>query len=564
MNKLAIIIPYYKIDFFEETLQSVAAQTDKRFTLYIGNDASPNDPKNPIEKHFPEGNYNYYDYKENLGGKNLAMQWERILENVTEEWFQILGDDDMIAENFVEEFYKNLNKLDTVNFVKTHSEIKGDNDEIIYSKTNTINSGYYSAIQFFLNKISSIVNSSLSEHIFRFSAYKKCGFKKYPLAWHSDDFFLLDISKDQPMFYFLSETMVTIKQTEKSISGKNDNYLLKKQASIMFYKDVLALVKNNEDKAVIDTLTPYILKVFSINDAYTIFRSTFSPSKSMSFILNYKTDKFLSIKIIRSIMWRLSLATYRFKTIINPTIRKQRKDSLSIPVIIINYNQLFYLQQLVDFLLERNFKNIIIIDNKSDYPPLLDYYKIMEKKITIEHMSENFGFDVFMKNKELQRKYAKGYFFLTDSDIVPNKNLPHNFSDIMLNLLDKYYNNITKIGFALEINDIPEYYPLREKVQKWEKKHWSNEVEKDIYKSPIDTTFALYKPNFVYKERNQFLKALRMGGAFTAKHGGWYLNTKELTHEQLHYLKTTNESSSWRIDEKGNHLSTEYDKFIAK
>jgi hypothetical protein len=37
---LAIVIPYYKIRFFEATLQSVAIQTDKRFKVYIGNDAS--------------------------------------------------------------------------------------------------------------------------------------------------------------------------------------------------------------------------------------------------------------------------------------------------------------------------------------------------------------------------------------------------------------------------------------------------------------------------------------------------------------------------------------------
>ena len=88
-NKLAIVIPYYKIDFFEEVLKSIASQTDKRFTLYIGNDASPDNPLQLIEKYFPEGNYHYFDYQENLGGKNLAMQWERILENVKEEWFQI-------------------------------------------------------------------------------------------------------------------------------------------------------------------------------------------------------------------------------------------------------------------------------------------------------------------------------------------------------------------------------------------------------------------------------------------------------------------------------------------
>jgi hypothetical protein len=33
---LAIVIPYYKRTFFEETLQSLANQTDKRFQVFIG------------------------------------------------------------------------------------------------------------------------------------------------------------------------------------------------------------------------------------------------------------------------------------------------------------------------------------------------------------------------------------------------------------------------------------------------------------------------------------------------------------------------------------------------
>ena len=45
---LAIIIPYYKIVFFEETLKSLSEQTDKRFKVYIGDDASPENPANLI------------------------------------------------------------------------------------------------------------------------------------------------------------------------------------------------------------------------------------------------------------------------------------------------------------------------------------------------------------------------------------------------------------------------------------------------------------------------------------------------------------------------------------
>jgi hypothetical protein len=40
---LAIVIPYYKRTFFEETLQSLAKQTDKRFVVYVGDDAGQED-----------------------------------------------------------------------------------------------------------------------------------------------------------------------------------------------------------------------------------------------------------------------------------------------------------------------------------------------------------------------------------------------------------------------------------------------------------------------------------------------------------------------------------------
>jgi glycosyltransferase involved in cell wall biosynthesis len=41
---LAIIIPYYKLTFFDATLESLANQNDNRFTVYIGDDNSTESP----------------------------------------------------------------------------------------------------------------------------------------------------------------------------------------------------------------------------------------------------------------------------------------------------------------------------------------------------------------------------------------------------------------------------------------------------------------------------------------------------------------------------------------
>lgn len=41
---ITIVIPFYKISFFEETVRSLANQKNKRFTVFIGDDGSPDSP----------------------------------------------------------------------------------------------------------------------------------------------------------------------------------------------------------------------------------------------------------------------------------------------------------------------------------------------------------------------------------------------------------------------------------------------------------------------------------------------------------------------------------------
>ena len=235
MNTIAIVIPYYKIDFFEETLKSVASQTDKRFTLYIGNDASPDDPFPLIEKYFPDRNYHYFDYSENLGGKNLAMQWERILENVNEEWFQILGDDDVISENFVEEFYANLHE--TVQqkamvlkapqcIINEMGEVMAGLSEFPYLFSRNYN---------WQRKFRSGERASLSEHIFKTSQYRKYKLQKFPFAWGSDDVAVYEFSESEPIL-FLKKSKVFVRVSKHSISGSEDNMIAKKNAYHYFEK----------------------------------------------------------------------------------------------------------------------------------------------------------------------------------------------------------------------------------------------------------------------------------------------------------------------------------------
>lgn len=263
MNKLAIVIPYYKLDFFEETLKSVAAQTDRNFTLYIGNDASQYDPLPLIQKHFSDNEFNYYHYSKNVGGTNLALQWERILENVTEEWFQILGDDDVISNNFVEEFYSNLPEIkrNKSNVVKVHHHIIDENNNIQHS--GLIFSKTLNRMENWLSKFVDGKPASLTEHIFNMKSFRKIGFRHFPLAWGTDDTAIFEISGNYPI-YFIEKSCAKVRVSNISISGNNSLMEEKKKAHYYFWQYIISIHYKEFEREYL-----YKMVNYQINFSYT-------------------------------------------------------------------------------------------------------------------------------------------------------------------------------------------------------------------------------------------------------------------------------------------------------
>lgn len=241
---LAIIIPYFKIDFFEKTLASLAQQTDQRFQVYIGDDASPVPPTELLEKYQGKFNVTYKRFKDNLGSVSLVKQWERCIAMMQdEEWFMILGDDDFLSVYYVEEFYKHLelvekNNINVIKYASLEIDEKGDVQKI--KKEEPL---IKSSIEHFFDKFVHEGRSSLSEHTFRKSAYKKYGFLEMPLAWHSDDWAQLRFS-DFGNILFIKEAQCFISVSSASISGSVDNIRTKQLSSKIFFE---ALSKNMQE-----------------------------------------------------------------------------------------------------------------------------------------------------------------------------------------------------------------------------------------------------------------------------------------------------------------------------
>jgi hypothetical protein len=229
---LSIVIPYYKITFFEATLQSLANQTNKNFKVYIGNDASPENPDGLINKFEGKFGFIYRLFDNNLGKTSLVSHWNRCLALTDkEDWTMILGDDDVLSDNFVAQFYKN-SKL-----------ISDENINVVRFSTYLINEKNQSISDLYLHPILEKSTdfyfrnsrSSLSEYVFKINKINLIKFKDFPLAWHSDILAVLEIS-DFGNVFSINDAFVKVRISNQSISGQSNNLKLKEIATFQFYE----------------------------------------------------------------------------------------------------------------------------------------------------------------------------------------------------------------------------------------------------------------------------------------------------------------------------------------
>lgn len=221
---------------------------------------------------------------------------------------------------------------------------------------------------------------------------------------------------------------------------------------------------------------------------------------------------------------------------VNTTLTKA--DSFNIPIIINNRNRFTYLKQLVDFLISSGYSNISILDNDSDFEPLLDYYKVTPAKVI--YLKKNLGYKALWKS-DVFESIKKGYYVYTDADLIPEGFCPKDFIYQLYLILNKY--PAEKCGPALKIDDLPAHYKHREKVIANELPFWKVSPEKDVYIAPIDTTFALYKP-FAFGDAEE-CEAIRVAGDLLFIHQPWYEDSENPDEETRYYVNHSSDSSFW-------------------
>lgn len=209
-------------------------------------------------------------------------------------------------------------------------------------------------------------------------------------------------------------------------------------------------------------------------------------------------------------------------------------DPKKIPIIINNFNRLSTLKQLIASLEKRGCNNIYIIDNKSDYPPLLEYYKTCPYKVFM--LDVNIGTLALWKSGVLKH-FRDNFFVYTDSDVVPVEECPDDFMKLFLDILKKH-RLARKVGFSLKLDDIPECNLVKDVILKQEQPFYDYYIEEEnLYRAPIGATFALYRPRGKYNHANNHIEIYRTGFPYQAIHLPWYQDTKNPDREELYYLR---------------------------
>ncbi|WP_333875328.1 glycosyltransferase family A protein [Flavobacterium sp.] len=294
---LAIVIPYYKFQFFEATLQSLHAQTNKRFVVYIGNDAGPVDPEPLIqqyERHFP---IVYQKFEDNLGKTSLVRHWNRCLSMIQdEEWLMILGDDDVLDSHVVATFYDHLAAIQKAAHVVRFATVKIDEKDGVTSPVYQ-----HDPLENAVDLLFSGKRSSLSEYIFNRNRVLTIGFRELPLAWYSDILAVLEFS-DFKKIYSINEAIVKIRVSSSSISGSTDNFKLKAEAALQFYTYLLQHKSTHFNKAQRIQLVEKLSKSFLQNKKafgyfFTISKIYFRLALPYRYLLFLKRIVFSTLKV---------------------------------------------------------------------------------------------------------------------------------------------------------------------------------------------------------------------------------------------------------------------------
>jgi len=186
---------------------------------------------------------------------------------------------------------------------------------------------------------------------------------------------------------------------------------------------------------------------------------------------------------------------------------------------------------------------VILVDNASTYPPLLEWYESCPYRVY--RLRQNRGHMVVW-DAGIINEHTDQYYAVTDPDLDLS-GVPRDYLQVLMEGLAGNP-DVVKAGLSLRIDDLPVNEFTAQVLDK-ERTYWQAPRDaKGFYQAEVDTTFAVYDRDRERLLNQKFYWSLRAPEPYVARHLPWYLTRENLTVEELYYLvKATDVSTFTRI-----------------
>jgi hypothetical protein len=212
-----------------------------------------------------------------------------------------------------------------------------------------------------------------------------------------------------------------------------------------------------------------------------------------------------------------------------------------VKVFINNRDRLTWPRRLAETVAREPRCEVVIVDNASTYPPLLDWYA--QCPFRVVRLAENLGHEAPWKSGVIDAE-AGPLYGVTDPDLDLSA-VPGDWLDVLASGLAAYP-GVAKVGLSLAISDLPADAPLRAEVLAWERTAWTNRLDERFWISRVDTTFALHARERIQTGQPRWRdRALRADHPYTARHLPWYLTPGSVPEEEVYYLSRSTGPSHW-------------------
>ncbi len=195
---------------------------------------------------------------------------------------------------------------------------------------------------------------------------------------------------------------------------------------------------------------------------------------------------------------------------------RQSRSYLMIPIYINNRDRLTTTRRMVERLIQIPEAMVVIVDNASTYPPLLEWYAT-ECPCRVNLLGHNAGPRGAWQG--MLDHSGFDHYIVTDSDLDIDS-VPLDVLDVLLEGFRRYpaFNGVPtkKVGLSLRIDDIPDGYQFKQRVVSHESQFWTQKLDEQFYRADIDTTFAMYRVNPPWN--GDYGPSLRTVPPYSARH----------------------------------------------